>query len=953
MTEEEDVGGVVVSLSLGDDVHRMKGYVEPVDVDTQVAFPGDVAQEDEECQPRWSMIPDEERAAEPLFVHDECAISEYISTYVDGILSNEAKKQENWKERVEAMVILERLVLGGAGTYPLFIQEINACHHVFENQLMDRRSMVSKQACILVGTLMEHCGYSVRSLALALQPSLIRLHGISIAVVAHGAQTCLSYVYEYCHDGRLLSHLCSVICTDRNTKLRHGAACQLLRAVECWEQEVVEQYRVDIEQTIICAISDASLETRKVGRYAFESYCLRYRENAQRLVGGLASTIKDPKVRAVIVELFQKSTVPQGDLTLVSSTRKSRDDDMTSKSKNQGHARQSMTTGPQRVMVNTRKVEQQSFGHDASTDVPKSVYFDRIQKGRASLPGGAVRVSTNAKGRKSMSGTNQSHKYQKQESENVDLASVVTRLYSNGIVWDEKVQCLKRVEDLLESEESVVCSTEVLDMMVDALVSEIGDAHYKVSSQAMATLSAAFRNIDVIPALQQHLEQVVPALFVKIGDTKESIRNSASEALGTVKETCDADLLLQGIVSATRTCKSTKSQCAIMLYFEDIFSSHKGASGNAWRTMLAYCLRMATHKNPEVREQALAACARVYYSGKSAAVDAALSGLPKSPRANIKMALDEFAPPTEAVSSLSEAFGLYSMEDRFDKEDSVSIDADQDECNSDISLAGMFTTEDVEYEGALDDLNIANQQEGEQQELNLLSTKQLWEMVSNLQSSPSENSFRCLNGVCSSVLASLNDDERQAVGSALWEAFVLVVLSNKVDENLVCAACSSIISYFSYIPKDLIEKNIDHVLESLINLGDMTDYELSTVAIAAGIQLVKTADPADAYSCLGPMLPSPNEMPPFQGPNARRACNVLKFLRPCLRQIPEAQLSAALEVALPSLCNCFTSPHAEIRNLSLDCIVMIQKTVGSSRASEFTQSLTKTQQQLIQIQSQK
>ncbi len=935
--EDQTAGGVVVSLSLGDDLHRMKGYQQDAEVNEtdQVMVVENI--EEVEGMPRWTIVPDLERDVEPLFVHDEHAISEYIATCVDGILSDESKKQENWKERVEAMSVLERLVLGGAGTYPLFIQEINACHHILENQLMDRRSTVSKQACILISTLMEHCGYSARSLALALQPSLIKLHGISIALVSNGAQECLNFVYEYCHDERLLSHLCSVICTDRSAKLRQGAACQLLRTVEVWEQDIVDHYRVDIEQTILCAISDATPETRKVGRQAFEAYCMRYRENAKRLVDGLHSTVKDPKVRAMMLELFQKgSTHDDHDAVACKPRRKER---------------QSMTTGPQRVVVDQKRMPEQSVVHGAET--ASSAYFDKKKNNRASLPGGAVRVSTSRVKSKRSAPAQWQHAVQQEESEYMDLASLVNRFYSAGLVWNEKVNCLKRLESLLESnEQSIACSSEVFDMMVDALISEIGDAHYKVSSQAMATLSVAFRNEHVIYNLQHHLEQIIPVLFVKIGDTKESIRNCASEALVTVKETSDADLVLQGLVAATRTCKSVKSQCAIMLYFEDIFSVHKGSSGNAWRTMLAYCLRLATNKNPEVREQALAACARVYHSGKSAAVDAALSGLPKSPRATIKSALDEFAPPTEAVSSLSEAFGLHSVGDHDDDDDDQEEESTSlfmEEYSSDISLAGMCTVQDVEYEEALDDLDKAAQKQ-EKDDPDSGATTAVWDILSSLREEPSENAFRCLNNVCSSSLASLTDDERRTLGSSIWEAFVLLV-SNKSDEGLVCAACSSIISYFSYIPNDIIEPKIDHVLEALIDLGDKNDYELSTIAIAAGIQLTKAADPVDAYSCLGPMLPKENELPPFQGSEARRACNVLKFLRPCLRQIPQAQLAAALELTMPSLCNCFTSPHAEIRHLSLDCIVMIQKSVGVSKTSEFTQSLTKTQQQLIQIQS--
>lgn len=980
----EEGRGVVVSVSLGGDVHRMKGYghVEGEEqdalsrkeegmMDEEMMDEEEMMEEEEEMMeeeagaPRMSMIPDQDHQVEPLFVNDEREIGEYISTYVDGVLSNEAKKHENWKERVDAMVLLERLVLGGAGTYPLFIQEMNACHHIFENQLLDRRSSVSKQACVLVGTLMEHCGYSVRSLALALQPSLIKLHGISIAVVAHGAQECLDFVYEYCHDGRLLSHLCSTVCTDRNPKLRQGAASQLLRAVECWEHAIVEQYKVDIEQTIICAISDATSETRTVGRLAFESYCARYTEHAQRLLDGLSSTVKDPKVRTLMVELFQKRQVSPNNTASEAAMKPAfrrgvsgADIDMVTPKPKKSGMRHSMTTGPKRVVVNAKRLEDTSYVQKTNTDAPKSAFFDRSKTSRASLPGGAVRISTgNAPGRKSTSGSIpvQKHQYQ-QEEPDMDLSGIVHRLYSPGLVWNEKVQCMKSLENILESDDIGPCTNEVFDMMTDALVSEISDAHYKVSCQAMATLSVAFRNLSCRHHLQQHLEDVVPSLLVKIGDTKEVIRNSASEALETVKENCDADLVMQGIVGATRTCKSTKSQCAIMLYFEDIFSTHKGASGNAWRTMLAYCLRMATNKNPDVREHAIAACARVYHSGKSAAVDAALSGLPKSPRNCIKAALDKHAPPTEAASSISEAFGLFNdhVQDDEEEEQSASflIKSSEDDCNSDISFGEVCAPGNIEYEEALADLDLSDGKE--RRDINHPVNNCIWELVSNLQSSPSEDTFRCLNSVDSSAVMSLSRDERETIGNAIWEAFMgLLLMDKKAEDSVLSAACSSIISYFSFLSKENIEKNIDHVMEALLGLGDMNDYELSTIAIAAGIQLVKAADPADAYSCLGQMLPSSTELPPFQGLEARRACNVLKFLRPCLRQIPEAQIRVALDVTMPSLCNCFTSPHPEIRHLSLDCIVMIQKLVGPLKTAKYTALLTKTQQQLIRIQAEK
>ena len=889
---------------------------------------------------------------EPLFVSgDEHDVAEYITTYVDGVLSDEQRKHENWKERVEAMVVLERLVLGGAGDVPLFIQEMNACHHVLDTQLMDRRSAVSKQACVLVGTLMERCGYAVKSLALALQPSLLKLHGLSIAVMAQSAQDCLSFVYEYCHDGRLLSHLCCVICTDRSTKLRYGASCQLLRVIECWEPYVVDQYRVDIEQTMLCAFMDASSDTRGVGRQMFEAYCVRYEEQACRFVGGLKQHHKDGKMVDKLSEILREQKKKKNcngdvhvDVVVVPSVKATVtvvEDLPADVSTLMGTAKKKMAAGPQRIPQTVEKdgnIARKSFG-----------------KKRQSL-GGALRVASSG-----LSATLAEHDggggaTNTESMVAEDIPSLVRYLYTtHGLVWSDKISCLKRLEDGLGSvEEDMAWSGDVVDMLCDALVSDIGDAHYKVSSQAMVTLCAACRNVYVASVLQNHVESFIPVLFVKIGDTKELVRHGASEALSVIKETIDLDLVLQGLVGATRVCKSTRSQCAIMMYFEEIFVLHKGGSGNAWRTMLAFCLRMATNKNPEVREQAVAACSRVYYSGKQSAVEAALSGLPMSPRTAIKKALDDCPPPREAVSSLSDAFALHDDQDEEEEELTSGVseqDASISMMEEDVSCVVSFgEVRSPDCESALEELE-AVRLDGDSASSAQVDT--MWQHVSSILSAPSEDIFRLLNEMDAQSVVSLTESERETFGAALWEGFVSVVVAPTPDEGVACAACSSIVSYFKFISREMIEAKIDVVIESLLKLADVPDYELATMAVAAGIQLVKAADPADAYSCIAPMLPDPSKLPPFQGLEARRACHVLKFLRPCVRRVPEAQLRAALDLSMPALCKCFESPNAEIRHLCMDCIVSIQKTVGPENTMTFTQSMTKTQQKLIEIQYQK
>eukprot|EP00889_Picochlorum_renovo_P002776 jgi/Picre1/29806/NNA_005188.t1 len=631
----------------------------------------------------------------------------------------------------------------------------------------------------------------------------------------------------------------------------------IVEVIECWEDHLVEQYKVDLEQTMLRAMVDASSETRMLGRFAFEAYACRYRHCAEGLAEGLRNSPKDQKIREKLMEIIQSVDSAVGSVK-ATVTVLPHEDDMVTPQKapimthDDGKSnKKRMTAGPKRIPRGRSQNGYENNGAEVP-DAPKSAFLDK-RRARKSLPGGAVRVASQSRPKASSHSEKPSISSQQSgpDMSSMDFTAVLRHLLSSGLVWNEKIACLQQLE-------------------------MIGDAHYKVASQAMETLCAAMRNPQSGYYLSHYLESLIPALFLRISDSKEIVRSHASEALGIIKDKNDPDAVMQGLVGATRACKSVKAQCAIMVYFEEVFATYKGSSGNSWRTMLAFCLRMATNKNPEVREHAVAACARVYYSGKVAAVEAALSGLPTSPRASE----DSSAQSGESQMSIS------MMKD---EADGIPI-TDISPVNSDA-------------EDALEDLDVSSRPSASEdtQELEHCALHSLQELAATLSDTPSEEAFRCLSEIDSALLA--------------------------------------------LVPVD------DHTIGSCIECCH--HYELSSVATGAGIQLVKAADPADSYSTLAPLLPDADKMPPFQGDDARYACCVLKFFRPCLRKISAPQLRAALDMSMPSLCRCFESPHPEIRHLSLDCIVSIQQCVGRDATSDFTQSMTKTQQKLIEIQCQK
>jgi len=456
-----------------------------------------------------------------------------------------------------------------------------------------------------------------------------------------------------------------------------------------------------------------------------------------------------------------------------------------------------------------------------------------------------------------------------------------------------------------------------------------GDAHLKVASQAIRTLISSMQNQFSGSHLEHSLEKIVPTLFLRATDSKEAIRDVSFEALETVRVTYKGDAVAQSLVAATRSCKSAKAQCAVMAYFEQIFNPLLTESGNSWRTMLSYCLRMATNKNPDVRQQAVSACATVYHMGKSSAVEAALSGIPASPRVTVGRAIREFT-MKQSILDKAAVESEHISEDAGENGDHLT---EVDCLNTEVSEASDTVIE-LDASSLTKEERIMLPQEREEEmeypgpeadTVALLSVSEILEVASQLQLHPSKSSFESLNKFNSENISFLPDDQRTTVGGAIWGAFSAVLSDSGSDHELLLAACSCVISFNDMMPEDRIEPEIDTVSKYLIKLSCSTDYELSLLAEACAVQLIKMVDGADGYSCIVTFLPDPDVLPPFQGNEARECCCILKMLQACLNKVSGSQLKMALDSSMPSLCRCFESPHAKVRKLSMDCILAIQK----------------------------
>lgn len=100
-------------------------------------------------------------------------------------------------------------------------------------------------------------------------------------VVSEAADACAHAMLAACPTHRLLPKLCSVVCTDRNGRLRQSAAEFLLRALEGWDPAECERQLDAVERAVLASAADAQAETRAVGRCLFGAYARAWPAAAQ------------------------------------------------------------------------------------------------------------------------------------------------------------------------------------------------------------------------------------------------------------------------------------------------------------------------------------------------------------------------------------------------------------------------------------------------------------------------------------------------------------------------------------------------------------------------------------------------------------------------------------------------------------------------------------------------
>jgi hypothetical protein len=226
----------------------------------------------------------------------------------------------------------------------------------------------------------------------------------------------------------------------------------------------------------------------------------------------------------------------------------------------------------------------------------------------------------------------------------ISATQAVTALMEANVMWDSKIDLYAALENCFENDnlEDLQGNTDLIFRTKDVLLCGVQDSHFKVANVALQATIAAMQSKGVGRIFENHLESLVAALFARVTDPKEQVRQLASMAVDVLHRTYNPEAITSSIVAVLNSAKAAKSKCALLQSWIALLESvvavtnPRGQRHLAYtqpgRAMVAACVHLATNKRPDVRQTAMRALATAYSTGAAALVESSVVSLPSSPR---------------------------------------------------------------------------------------------------------------------------------------------------------------------------------------------------------------------------------------------------------------------------------------------------------------------------------
>ncbi|GBF89721.1 hypothetical protein Rsub_02891 [Raphidocelis subcapitata] len=219
----------------------------------------------------------------------------------------------DWQKRIGAMLRLEGLVNGGAAGFDESFDEcVRPLREAVGEQLLDRRSAVSRQACHLLGVLSRAMGPRFDAFAGAMVPHLFKVLVITVQVVADAADACARELVCNHHTAKVVAVVADALAGDKNPKLRQYCATYLSEILEDWSPHEYAHHVDKVEAALTRALGDNLTSTRATARAAFCAYHANAPDRAAALLRRLDGQTQS-KLIAAAAEYSRGAATPRAD----------------------------------------------------------------------------------------------------------------------------------------------------------------------------------------------------------------------------------------------------------------------------------------------------------------------------------------------------------------------------------------------------------------------------------------------------------------------------------------------------------------------------------------------------------------------------------------------------------------------------------------------------------------
>ncbi|CAM8960224.1 unnamed protein product [Rhodiola kirilowii] len=217
--------------------------------------------------------------------------------------------------------------------------------------------------------------------------------------------------------------------------------------------------------------------------------------------------------------------------------------------------------------------------------------------------------------------------------------------------WSARVAAFNYLRSLLQlGPKGIQEVVQSFEKVMKLFFQHLDDPHHKVAQAALSTLA------DIIPScrkpFESYMERILPHVFSRLIDPKESVRQPCSSTLEIVSKTYGVDSLLPALLRSLDEQRSPKAKLAVIEFAISSFNKHgtnSDGSGNIGilKLWLAKLAPLVHDKNSKLKEAAITCIISIFTHYDATGVLSFILSLSIEEQNSLRRALKQYTPRIE------------------------------------------------------------------------------------------------------------------------------------------------------------------------------------------------------------------------------------------------------------------------------------------------------------------